>query len=252
MNKLYLFIFFISFLAFSCKKNEAEEEAPKQEYIDSIINIAGADTVKTAFEYSDNNQLSRIITDKNHWIKLEYYSSGKLAIVNAYSVDVNRKKIREYLVLNYSKADSLKSGVMTIYKDNIKIYEFDIIYKLNNQGQVVEISSGNQEKMPSQMISYDVSGNIKNIRLNHFNKSFTYNDKKSALHNVTLDYYIGISSIPLDLFNTNDIVNSNNGYAEKTFATEYNSENVPVSSEMIVTEGGTSITHSLKYKYILR
>ncbi|MGV3509396.1 MAG: hypothetical protein ACO1N7_08920 [Sphingobacteriaceae bacterium] len=251
MNKLYLFVF-ILFLAFGCKKNELEEEFPKQEYVDSIISISGTDTVKTAFEYTDKNQLSKIVKDKNHWVKLEYYPSGELAIVNAYSLDASRKKIREYLVLNYNKADSLKSGTMTIYKDNLKISEFDIIYKLNNLGQVIEILSGDQEKMPNQTISYDDKGNIRNIGLSNSSKSFTYNDKKNFLHNVPVKYYIGLSCVPLDLFNKNDITNANNGYEEKAFTTEYNSENVPMSSEVIVTEGTASVTHSLKYKYILK
>ncbi|MGV3509757.1 MAG: hypothetical protein ACO1N7_10750 [Sphingobacteriaceae bacterium] len=258
MNKITLFVFMAVF-AISCKKTEKEEDIPEEPYLSKVYTTTDGVVDSVLYEYNSKNELSKVVFNKDSLVKLEYYESGDLAIADTYYIIHGDKpqKVREYLMLTYDDDYKLESGVLKHYVNSILMYTANIEYVINDLDQVEQYVS-DVPQIPGKIITYTDNGNIQSIKdySDYSIISYEYNEKKNILNKSRLKYYIGAHSIPVEIFNNNDILKSElyRGpiYKVENYDTTYDGENTPISSTVEVIDSGNSFEQLREYEYSLR
>jgi hypothetical protein len=255
MNKLII-VFLLAVVSFGCKKRDSES-SPEDDYISKVLTTIDAVTDTVSYEFNRLNQLSRIVFDERTSTRLEYYQNGELAITTSYYVlpTSPETKVRDRLVLTYDAARKLQSGVLKKYINGLLVDIIHIEYSLNDKGQVAEYTTDDPE-ISGEAITYNEQGNIATTESDGAVKSYTYNDKKSCFSNALLKYYIGVTYLPVDLFNKNDLVkcveSANGVQRSEEFATEYTALGRPGSSTIQIVEPGLTNTEKRSYEYVPR
>lgn len=249
--KKQLIVLALAGLAFTaCKKDDNPSES--KQLLKKIAEIENGDTTYTNLSYDSQKRLVLVKTEENE-VKLTY-SGNNLSVIENKEGDDKTK-----LEVTYDGGKP-KTGVFTVFEDNVLQETYKISYTLDAANRVTEIvvkDNANANVISKQVLTY-TNSNISKVQ------SFlgttllstvdlTYGSKKNPFSGIKIDYVV--DAFLADAYSANEVVKQKQTVSdvssETTNTYTYDSKGYPVKADVSekTLPNGTPELRKLMFTY---